>query len=88
MGTRFVERAQLQMRCVIPEDERMKYIIARDGRYYAGFFDGKPTWSRTRTPETQFDADIAERIAQQLKGLGFVGVEVQLYQPRKKAAAA
>lgn len=84
MGNRFVERSQLQMRRDdVAKGESMKYVIARDGRYYLGFFDGRPTWSKTRAPDTQFDADVAEQIVRQLKGMGYSGVEVQLYQAKK-----
>lgn len=57
-------------------------MILRDGMYYAGFLDGRPEWQHRRTPETQMDADTAEKVMQQLRGLGFVGMEVRLFTPR------
>lgn len=65
----------------------MKYVIERGGRFYSGFFDGRPIWTETRRPETQFDGDLAEKIVQQLVGMGFVGCELKLYKPRPKKSA-
>jgi len=58
------------------------YVIERDGEYYAGFSDGRPVWQVKRRPETQFEGAVAEKIVQQLTGLGFTGMELKLYQPR------
>jgi hypothetical protein len=55
----------------------MKYVIERaatDGRleFYAGFVEGRASWSGTRNRAAQFASEESERILQQLRGLGFV----------------
>jgi hypothetical protein len=60
----------------------MKYVIERDREFYAGFVDGRPVWLTQRRPETQFDAELAEKIIQQLRAAGYSGMEVKLYQAR------
>lgn len=64
----------------------MKYVIERDCEYYAGFCEGKPVWARKRIPQTQFSADTAEKIIQQLIGLGYRGLQLHAFAkgPRRK----
>jgi len=61
------------------------YVITRDGNYYAGFLEGRPVWQHRRGPETQFDADTADKIMLQLIALGYVGIELKMYRPRMRA---
>ena len=64
-----------------------KYVIERDHEFYAGFSDGRPLWLSQRRPETQFDAELAEKIVQQLRACGYTGMEVKIYQARPSKRA-
>jgi hypothetical protein len=56
----------------------VKYVVMRDGEYYACFVEGVPVWRRTRT---FFEREEAQRIARQLVALGFAGAEALEFHP-------
>ena len=58
----------------------MKWVVVRDAvEYYSAMIEGVPVWRKTRT---FFEKDEAERIAGQLRSLGFKGVEALEYHEK------